>query len=88
MSEKKFPNPEEVQKEFEDFVKQRFGGAVQVFSHSMPRGEKKATEEHAEDNDDVEDEFSGFDVNFNLKPKDIKAHLDQYIIKQDEAKKA
>ena len=27
-------------------------------------------------------------LNFDLKPKDIKAYLDQYVIKQDEAKKA
>jgi len=27
-------------------------------------------------------------LNFDLKPKDIKTHLDQYVIKQDDAKKA
>ncbi|MFW7382209.1 MAG: AAA family ATPase [Oligoflexus sp.] len=78
-SERKFPRPEEVQKEFEDFVKNRFGNGVNIFTSHMneesSKSQKKAT---------VEDE--GFQLDFDYKPKDIKRHLDRFVIRQDEAK--
>ncbi len=81
MNDRKIPNPEQVQKEFEDFVKQRFGGAAQVFSkHSNSSPEETS---HQYDTKEVPDEFP-----FSYTPKDIKEYLDQFVIKQDEAKKA
>lgn len=83
MTDKNFPNPEEVQKEFEDFVKQRFGNQVQIFTNSVgPQADKDV--ESFEDMDDDKEHA----LDFNMKPKDIKAYLDQYVIRQDEAKKA
>ena len=35
MSDRDFPTPEQVQKEFERFVKERFGGRVQIFAQQM-----------------------------------------------------
>lgn len=88
MSDKKFPNPEDVQKEFEDFVKKRFGGSVQVFSHSMQgNGEQEATTEKEENLPEANEDHT-FSIDFDMKPKDVKDHLDKYIIKQDEAKRA
>ena len=88
MADKKIPTPEEIQKEFEDFVRTRFGGAVQVFTQSYgpdtpmtngaPSGKSPASAEPI--NADI--------FNFNLKPKEVKAYLDRFVIKQDEAKKA
>jgi endopeptidase Clp ATP-binding regulatory subunit ClpX len=82
MIDKKFPSPEDIQKEFEDFVKNRFGGTVQVFSHAASANEeKKATEEEPKTS-----KVKG--LTFNYKPRQIKQHLDRYVIGQDEAKKA
>jgi len=82
MSDKDFPTPEQVQKEFERFVKERFGGKVQIFAQQMARSDDTDAEDEAEERQDST-KFS-----FSLKPKDIKEHLDRYVIRQDEAKKA
>jgi len=82
MDDKNFPSPEEIQKEFEEFVKKRFGGHVQVISQSVPlHGPKRRPPEKKEPA--VED----FTLAFAHKPKDIKAYLDRFVVKQDEAKK-
>jgi endopeptidase Clp ATP-binding regulatory subunit ClpX len=92
MTDKKLPTPEEIQKEFEEFVRNRFGGQVQVFSQMghPPHGtspDQTATEEA--DNSDQPALDVKVDIeNFQLKPKDIKDHLDRFVIKQDDAKKA
>mgnify|MGYP000435064416 CR=1 FL=1 len=84
MSDKKFPNPEDIQKEFEEFVQKKFGGHVHVIAQEIPtskmRQEPEASTEAAP--------TVKFDLNFDQTPKEIKAHLDKYVIAQDEAKKA
>jgi endopeptidase Clp ATP-binding regulatory subunit ClpX len=84
MTDKKLPTPEEVQKEFEDFVRQRFGSNVQVVTNHI--GSTFDNDETGQ----VEDRGipEKFDLNFNMTPKEVKNYLDDYIIKQDEAKKA
>ncbi|NRA45406.1 MAG: AAA family ATPase [Oligoflexales bacterium] len=86
MTDKKIPKPEDIQKEFEDFVHKRFGKQVQIIAQEFPKfaganntteSEKKTTDDQAEDQ-----------IRFELKPKDIKEHLDRFVIGQDEAKKA
>ena len=36
---------------------------------------------------EIEDECLSEDFDFSYTPKEIKEHLDKYVIKQDEAKK-
>lgn len=80
MSDKKFPSPEEIQREFESFVKQRFGDTLQVFTnHINPRSRASGDESKTPPKNDGE-------FQFNLRPQDVKAHLDRFIIRQDEAK--
>jgi len=80
---KKIPTPEEVQKEFESFVKQKYGGTVRfIIPHAQP------TTSPATDDANESSSKRSFDLQFELKPKDIKQYLDRYVIKQDEAKKA
>lgn len=87
LAEKKIPPPEEIQKEFEDFVRNRFGGAVQVFTQSFgPNGQPHPGNDASETK--VPDEGKTDIFNFNLKPKEVKAYLDRFVIKQEEAKKA
>ena len=80
---KKIPTIEEIQKEFEDFVKRKYGGTVN-FTMSQAKPETTTTD----DANDATPEKKSFDLKFDLKPKEVKQYLDRYVIKQDDAKKA
>ena len=80
MSDPKFPTPEEIQKKLAEFMKSSFGSNVSVSSVTQP--EMVETEE---DNAGAKPDEKTFD--FHYLPRDIKAHLDRFVIKQDEAKK-
>jgi endopeptidase Clp ATP-binding regulatory subunit ClpX len=85
LSEKKVPTPEEIQKEFEDFVRSRFGGSVQVVTQTI--GSDPA--QHTPHESTPPEHKSPVDVyNFDMKPRDVKAHLDRFVIKQEDAKRA
>ena len=99
MTDRKFPTPEEIQKEFEEFVKKRFGGSVQVLSRDLGGGAESdgnlnqdATNMRAEDGEKATDQTGSHPLddirNFDKKPTEIKAYLDRFVIKQSEAKKA
>tara|TARA_R110000850_G_scaffold6593_26_gene25512 strand:- start:13 stop:1656 length:1644 start_codon:yes stop_codon:yes gene_type:complete len=85
-----FPDPEEISRKLSDFLKSNFGDNVS-FS-SMPGGSNpfaEVTEAPAstgEDHDLIDDAPDVFE--FDLLPRQIKSHLDRFVIKQDEAKKA
>src|SRR6266699_5140938 len=71
------PSPEEFQRQLSDFVRQHFqnarGPGVQAENAGVPEApEPKAKMEQFE---------------FNYKPREVKAHLDRFVIKQEEAKK-
>ena len=81
-SNKKIPTPEELQKEFEDLVKQKYGGNVRlVMAGAQPTTAKTTDEEPPAPK-------RTFDLKFDLKPREIKQYLDRYVIQQDEGKKA
>ena len=79
------PTPEEIGRKLSEFMQSHFGSAVsftQIPQHDL-RAEIDDTEvpssaEIREDEDLLQ---------FNYRPRDIKAHLDRYVIKQEEAKK-
>jgi len=71
------PSPEEFQRQLSEFVRQHFQQArpttAQTESSSAPSApEPKSKTEQFE---------------FNYKPREVKAHLDRFVIKQDEPKK-
>jgi len=76
------PSPEELQKKLSEFLKQQFGDRAVLIS-SMPAQPEQA--ESDEPGEAAEEKPLTFE--FNFKPKDIKAHLDRFVIQQDEAKK-
>ena len=78
---KKIPTPEEIEKEFQEFVQQKYGGSVRLINAS-------AGEPSPETEDEGPEPIKTFDLKFDLKPKEIKKYLDRYVIQQDEAKKA
>src|SRR5256714_13627595 len=75
-----FPSPEELKTKIAEFMKSNFGDRVSFATFTAP--------EPAEAGGDEQPPKEGLDeVVFNFFPRDIKAHLDRFVIKQDEAKK-
>src|SRR5271165_1168038 len=78
MPESPFPSPEELQKKIQEFMKANFGENVAVSAFTQPA----TTEAPPHTTEEVVDPFR-----FNATPKQIKAHLDRFVIQQEEAKK-
>src|SRR2546421_4885203 len=76
-----FPSPEELKTKITEFMKQNFGDHVSVAAFPGPEPAEAETDEKAEP------PSQAHDFEFNFLPRDIKAHLDRFVIKQDEAKK-
>ena len=75
-----FPTPEELQAKLSEFMKSNFGDKVSFATFAQP--------ERAEEGDDEKPvPQTGDHFVFDFLPRDIKAHLDRFVIKQDEAKK-
>lgn len=84
-SPKPTTSPEEITRKLEDFIKNSLGGQV-IFSRLD--GHDLRSKPDAEEGEEVsveEDTSQAFD--FKSKPADIKAYLDRFVIRQDEAKK-
>lgn len=81
------PKPEDLQRQLEELVHQRFGDKIEILS-TTPSFEDEPSKEQAENKEDKMNKTDDFDLSFNYKPKEIKEHLDRYVIGQDEAKKA
>jgi len=75
-----FPSPEELKTKITEFMKQNFGDRVSVAAFTEPDAVPAEEDEKSDKTDHKEFEF-------NLLPRDIKAHLDRFVIKQEEAKK-
>src|SRR5438045_9795953 len=73
------PSPEELKTKITEFMKQNFGDRVSVAAFPAPEPAEAEPEEKAEKIDNQE-------IEFNFLPRDTKAHLDRFMIKQDEAK--
>lgn len=70
--------PEEFQRQLSEFMRQHFHG---VGSSPLPKSDVDVTSDATESKPD------GEEFKFDYKPRDIKAYLDRFVIKQDEAKK-
>ena len=73
----KKPTAEEIQKEFEEFIKQKYGGTVRFVQ--QPSSEIELNEQN------TQEQTKAIDLKFDLKPKEVKQYLDRYVIKQHEA---
>ena len=75
-----FPSPEELKSKLSEFMKSNFGDKVSFATFAQPETAEAGGEEKPPARSD--DDFA-----FNFLPRDIKAHLDRFVIQQDEAKK-
>ncbi|MDM8521829.1 AAA family ATPase [Desulfococcaceae bacterium HSG8] len=77
--DEKLPSPKEIEKEIGEFLAKKFGGEVKVLSPiNLPQ---EVFLEAAK-----EPLGKKKKIKFNLKPEELVAYLDQYIVKQDAAK--
>src|SRR6201994_653703 len=76
-----FPTPEELQTKLSEFMKSNFGDKVSFATFAQPERAESGEEEKPTRRD-------GEQFVFDFLPRDIKAHLDRFVIRQDEAKKA
>jgi len=75
----KISNPQEIEKEIGEFLSKKFGGSVKL-SHSIMIPQENQTKT------DKTPPGGAKSIDFNIKPEELIAYLDQYIIKQDSAK--
>jgi len=80
MNEKdeKLPDPKEVEKEISEFLSEKFGGRVKLIAPMVIPQEAPVDEEGKSSRKKK--------IDFSLKPEELEAYLDQYVVKQDEAK--
>ena len=73
------PDPKRIEKELGEFLNKKFGGSVKIISPSLATNEAPIP---------GRDKSSGRKklVNFDIKPAELIAYLDQYIVKQERAK--
>jgi endopeptidase Clp ATP-binding regulatory subunit ClpX len=77
--DEKYPNPKEIEKELGKFLTKKFGGNVKLATPvSMTQQAPSDTVEKPVP--------KPVDVDFDMKPEELIAYLDQFIIKQDAAK--
>jgi endopeptidase Clp ATP-binding regulatory subunit ClpX len=84
------PSPDEAFKKISDFLQSNFKGQDINFSMNDPFGSFTDGEgEGSGEDHDLKTEPDHADIfDFSYLPRDIKAYLDRYVIKQHEAKKA
>jgi endopeptidase Clp ATP-binding regulatory subunit ClpX len=75
----KAPDKKDIEKEISEFLAKKFGGGVKVVS-SMAVPQEAASDAGARRRKPSEG------LRFDLKPEDLIAYLDQYIVRQDQAK--
>ena len=77
--DEKIPNPKELEKEISEFLAKKFGENVKIVSPMvMPQ---EAMLDKTKESGKPKPK-----INFNLKPEELIAYLDQYVVKQDNAK--
>ncbi|GBC59286.1 ATPase [Desulfonema ishimotonii] len=75
----KIPDPKEIEKEISEFLSKKFGGEVKIVSPvSLPETCPQDASNPAND--------PKRGISFDLKPEELIAYLDQYIVRQDSAK--
>jgi ATP-dependent Clp protease ATP-binding subunit ClpX len=82
-----YPDPDEISKKLSDFLKSNFGDSVS-FSTMAEGMNPFAGSTGGGESHDVKEPQGASALEFDLIPREIKSHLDRFVIRQDEAKKA
>jgi len=81
-SEGKVPNQKELEKELAEYLSKKYGDRVKIITPFVfPKGEPE------ESGPTVSEKGQALSkINFEMKPEDLEAYLDEYVVRQDEAK--
>ncbi|MEJ5348830.1 MAG: AAA family ATPase [Desulfosoma sp.] len=75
----KFPDQEELERELSEFLSKKYGRQIRVISPMMV-AHPKAGESKKSSSEKVRQ------IQFDMKPEELEAYLDQYVVKQEQAK--
>lgn len=81
MSEPQFPSAEEFQRKLNEFMRSHFGERVTLAAFQPQQAQAAAPPQ------EPRPRLAEHPFHFDFKPRDIVAHLDRFVIKQEEAKK-
>jgi ATP-dependent Clp protease ATP-binding subunit ClpX len=77
----KLPDQKELEQELSDYLSKKYGGRIKIVSPLMvPRPEQQEDDEAASGKGGVDK------IHFDMKPEELEAYLDEYVIKQEDAK--
>ena len=77
--------PDEITKKLEEFIKNSLGG--QVLFTKIENSRSRHTLDESDGSSSPAEEQPEVDFDFRYKPAEIKAYLDRFVIRQDDAKK-
>jgi endopeptidase Clp ATP-binding regulatory subunit ClpX len=77
----RFPSQDELEKELSDYLSKKYGCRIRVMTPMAAPGLAESQQEPVKDRDG-----GAHKIHFDMKPEELEAHLDQYVIKQDDAK--
>jgi ATP-dependent Clp protease ATP-binding subunit ClpX len=77
----KWPNPDELRKDMEEFFSKKYGDSVKLGALSAEPDQARTADEGTETKE------APLDLHFDYLPRDIKKYLDRFVVKQDAAKK-
>jgi len=76
------PTQKELERELSDYLSKKYGDRVKIITPFVfPKEETEETQGPPKEKKGVASK-----INFNLKPEELEAFLDEYVIRQDEAK--
>jgi ATP-dependent Clp protease ATP-binding subunit ClpX len=77
----KWPNPDELRRDMEEFFSKKYGDRVKLGILSTEPDQARTADEG------TETKSAPLDIHFDYLPRDIKNYLDRFVVKQDDAKK-
>ncbi len=77
----KLPNQKELEKELSEYLSKKYGNRIKIISPFVfPKGQQSATGETKDESGE------GEGPRFDMLPEDLEALLDEFVVRQDEAK--
>jgi endopeptidase Clp ATP-binding regulatory subunit ClpX len=75
----RIPDPKELEKELSEYLSKKYGGRIKVLAPHVVTGPER-------DGEDKGKPRKLSRINFDLKPEELEAYLNEYVIKQEVAK--